>query len=112
MELHEALDRLGFRRREERTIGSGAGEVYVSTPNPYLTYTLHLYADGTALLTWEYAIADLLAAKGMQIGAEEALNQFLYPSQDLRGPQDAAWLIGAVERAEAMLADVRLDRPR
>lgn len=112
MGFGEALEQLGFRRREERTIGARAGEVYTASPGPYLTYTLHVYDDGTALLTWEYAIADLLAAKGMQIGAQETLNQYLYPREDQRGPQDAAWLVGAVERVEAMLADVRLDGPR
>ncbi|HEY7667262.1 MAG TPA: hypothetical protein VIE12_03965 [Actinomycetota bacterium] len=110
MDFQEALLRLGFRRREERTIGSAAGEVYSASPNRFLTYTVHAYDDGSALLTWEFAIADFLATKGMQIGAEEALNQYLYPSEDPRGPQEGAWLIGAVERAEAMLADVRLDR--
>jgi hypothetical protein len=112
VEFAEALDRLGFRRRDERTFGAGAGEVFAASPDPYLTYTLHVYDDGTALLTWEYAIADLLATKGMQIGAEETLNQYLYPREDQRGPQDGAWLVGAVERVGAMLAGVRLDRPR
>jgi hypothetical protein len=107
VDFAEALDRLGFRRRDERTFGA-AGEVYAAAPDRYLTYTLHVYDDGTALLTWEHAIADLLATKGMQLGAEEALNQFLYPREDQRGPQDGAWLIGAVDRVEAMLADVRL----
>lgn len=112
MEFAEAIDRLGFRRRHERTIGAGAGDVFTASPDPYLTYTLHVYRDGTALLTWEYAIADLVATKGMQIGAEDALNQYLYPREDQRGPQDGSWLVGAVEHVEAMLAEVRLDRPR
>jgi hypothetical protein len=111
MAFGEGLGRFGFRRRDERTIGARAGEVYTASPDPYLTYTLHVYDDGTALLTWGYAIADLLATKGMQIGAQETLNQYLYPREDQRGPQDDTWLAGAVERAEAMLADVRLDRP-
>jgi hypothetical protein len=112
VEFAEALERLGFRRRDERTIGSSAGQVYDASPDRYLTYMLHVYDDGTALLTWEYAIADLLATKGMQLGAEEALNQFLYPREDQRGPQDGAWLVGAVDRVAASLADVRLDPPR
>ena len=39
------------------------------------------------------------------------MNQFMFPRQDDRGPQDAAWLAGAIERAEALLSSVRFDVP-
>ena len=60
---------------------------------------------------FEFALGDYLATKGIQVGSDEALNQFAYPREDVRGPQDGAWLASAVEHAEALLADVRLDRP-
>jgi hypothetical protein len=28
----------------------------------------------------------------------------------VRGPQDAAWLVSAIEQAESLLAEVRFDR--
>jgi hypothetical protein len=31
------------------------------------------------------------------------VNQFAYLPQDIRGPQDAAWLASAVEQAEGLL---------
>lgn len=40
------------------------------------------------------------------------LNQFAYPRADVRGRQDGTWLTSAIEHAEALLADVRLDRPK
>ena len=38
-------------------------------------------------------------------------NQFMFPREDTRGPQDGAWLAEAVERAQAQLASVRFDHP-
>jgi hypothetical protein len=85
--------------------------VYEAHPNPYLTYTVQAFDDGTALFTFEFAIGAYLLTKDIQVGSDETLNQFAYPRQDIRGPQDAAWLTAAIERADALLAEVRLDRP-
>ena len=109
MEFAEALERLGFRPAEERVVGGAS--LFRLDPNPYLTYWLHVYDDGTALLTWEFAIVDYVASKGMQIGSGESLNVFLFPGQDDRGPQDAGWLAGALDRAEGQLRSLRFDSP-
>ena len=109
MEFEEALARLGFRRSEERVIGDAA--LYRAEPNRFLSYSVHAYPDGTALLTWEFAIVDYLAEQGMQLGSGESLNLFLFPAVDDRGPQDGAWLAGAIDRVEAQLASLRFDRP-
>jgi len=107
MDLAEALAGLGFELVEERADAL----IYAAHPNRYMTYWVHVYEDDTALFTWEFAIADYLATKGIQVGSDEALNQYAYPREDDRGPQDAAWLAAAIDRAEAMLAAIRLDRP-
>jgi hypothetical protein len=39
------------------------------------------------------------------------LNQFMFPRQDDRGPQDGVWLEAAIGRAEAMLAGIRFEAP-
>ena len=109
MEFDEALERLGFREAEQRT--TGAARLYRSDPNRYLTYWLHGYADGSALLTWEFAIVDYLEIRGLQLGSSEALNLYLFPKVDERGPSDAAWLAGALDRVEEQLRSVRLDDP-
>ncbi len=107
MGFAEALADLGFERVEERV----GAVLYASRPNRYMTYWVHAYEDGTALFTWEFAIADYLATKGIQVGSDEALNQYAYPREDVRGPQDPAWLAAAIDRTEAMLSAIRLDRP-
>ena len=109
MEFAEALDRFGFRSREERGFGKGA-RLYVAQPS-HMTYMVHVYPDGTAVFSWEFALADFLATRGIQVGSDEALNQFMYPREDIRGSQDGTWLTSAIERTEAMLAELRFDRP-
>ena len=109
MDFQEALDALGFRPAIGRT-PSGVS-VHAAEPNRYMTYTVQAFQDGTALFTWEFAVGEYLATKGIQFGSDETLNQFMFPRQDERGPQDGAWLAGAIERAEAALRGLRFDRP-
>jgi hypothetical protein len=111
VEFGEALERFGFRLREGRGFASRDAELYVAAPNRHMTYMVHAYPDGTAIFSWEFALADFLATRGIQVGSDEALNQFMYPREDIRGNQDGAWLTSAIERTEAMLADLRFDRP-
>ena len=105
MDFEGALGRFGFvpsgksRDRGVRT--------YTARPNRFLTYTLQAYGDGSALFSWEFAIGDYLATKGIQLGSDEALNQFMFPREDDRGAQDAAWLAVAIERAETSLSSLR-----
>jgi len=109
MEFREALDALGFR---PATGGGPSGaRVFVARPIRYMTYTVQAFEDGTALFTWEFAVGEYLATKGIQFGSDETLNQFMFPRQDERGPQDSAWLAGAIERAEQGLSSLRFDRP-
>ena len=110
MEFGDALERFGFRLREERGFGKGA-HLYVAQPTSYLTYTVHAYPDGTAIFSWEFALGEYLLTKGIQVGSDETLNQFAYPREELRGSQDGTWLTSAVERTEGLLADLRFDRP-
>lgn len=109
MNFDEALERHGF--------GQGSGRaprgvrVFVSQPNPFLTYTVQAFEDGTALFSWEFAVGEYLATRGIQFGSDETLNQFMFPRADDRGPQEGSWLAAAIERAQASLASVRFDAP-
>jgi hypothetical protein len=109
VEFEEALRRFGFRLEQDRR--AGGVRAYAATPNRFLTYWVHTFDDGTALFTWEFDIVDYLLGRGMQLGSSEQLNLFLFPVEDLRGPQDAAWLAHAMELAEARLRGVDLADP-
>ena len=108
MDFDEAVARLGFRPASDRAPRT---RVFVAQPNPYLTYTVQAFEDGTALFSWEFAVGEYLATKGIQFGSDETLNQFMFPRSDERGAQDGAWLADAIERAEGLLDSIRFDAP-
>ena len=56
--------------------------------------------------TWEHAIGEYMSANGLQIGANEELNQFLFPKHDARGPQDIAFVVQEMDRAEDILSHI------
>ena len=109
MGFEEALARFGFNEATGRT--PRGVRVFTAEPNRYLTYTVQAFEDGTALFSWEFAVGEYLTTKGIQFGSDETLNQFMFPRQDERGPQDAAWLAWAIEHAEAALRSIRFDEP-
>jgi hypothetical protein len=84
---------------------------YARRPHRYLTFWVQVHPDGSALFTWEFAIAEYMARLGLQVGSDEHLNTFLYPRQDVRGPQDAVWLASQIDRTETLLRDVSLLEP-
>jgi hypothetical protein len=109
VEFEDVLDRHGFSPAPERR-GRDARQ-YVATPNQYMTFSVHAYADGTALFTWEFAVAEYLANRGIQVGDGEILNLFMYPSNDERGRQDGAWLTAVLDRADALLRSLDFAQP-
>jgi hypothetical protein len=99
VDFESALRDLGFSvERQAR----GATH-HAARPTPYLTFWVQAYDDGTALFTWEFAIAEYAATRGLQVGSDEHLNTFLYPREDSRGPQDPAWVAGQIDRTEDLL---------
>ena len=108
MAFEGTLAEFGFALERE---GRGVRH-YARRPTPFLTYWVQVHDDGTALFTWEFAIAEYAATLGLQVGSDEHLNTFLFPRQDARGPQDAAWLASQLERTEALLRSIAfLDAP-
>ncbi len=109
MDFLEALAGLGFRPSQEKPFRGV--RPYIAQPNAYLTYWVHVYDDGSALFTWEFAVTDFLLERGVQLGSSETLNLFMFPREDERGPQDAAWLAAAIDRAEARLRSINFADP-
>jgi hypothetical protein len=104
MTFQESLTALGFELdRQSRGVRH-----YARRPGPYLTYWVQADQEGTALFTWEFALGEYAATLGLQVGSDEHLNTFLFPREDLRGPQDAAWLAAQLERTEALLRSISL----
>src|SRR6266480_1010968 len=56
--------------------------------------------DGTrtwSLFTWEFAIGEYMDEYGLQVGANEPLNQFLFPQVDTEVEQNLAAVVAAME---------------
>jgi hypothetical protein len=111
VDFEEALARLGFHEASPGRASPRGVRVYTSEPNRFLTYTVQVHEDGTALFSWEFSLGEYLLTKGIQFGSDETLNQFMFPRADDRGPQDGAWLADAIDRAQASLRSVRFDEP-
>src|SRR5262245_16368285 len=109
MDFGASIASLGFAASGDRA--PRGVRVFTSSPNRFLTFTVQAFEDGTALFSWEFAVGEYLATKGIQFGSDETLNQFAFPREDERGPQEVEWLAGCIERAEAQLASVRFDDP-
>lgn len=109
MDFEVEVARLGFHNCSKHN-GRG-GRLMTMEPNRFLTYTLHIYDDGTVLFSWEFAIGEYLQTRGLQLGTDETLSEYLFPRRDERGPQDPAWVRDVVERTEGLLRSVRLDAP-
>ena len=99
-QFHDDLLALGFRTQESRR----AELQYAKSANRYLTYFVHWDSqEGTVLFTWELAIGEFFDHRGMQIGSNDALNLFLFPQYDARGPAELAFVAGELDRCEAVL---------
>ena len=102
MAFDDELGLLGFRLAQEKRDGT---RTFSLARNRYLTYWLHLPADDTvALFTWEFALGEYMNEYGLQVGANEPLNQYLFPQVDTEVAQDMADIAKAMERTEAMFA--------
>jgi hypothetical protein len=110
VDFNEALQGFGFELSQDRA--SHGLQTYAASPNLYLTYWVHVYEDGSALLTWEFAVTDYLLTRGIQLGSSESLNLFMFPREDERGLQDAGWLAGAMDRVDATLQNVDFANPQ
>ncbi|HEX9775031.1 MAG TPA: hypothetical protein VGB83_05580 [Actinomycetota bacterium] len=97
---------LGFRPVQDR----GTGTIRLSMrATSFLTYWVHWSErEGTVLFTWEHALAEMMSALGLQLGANEDLNQFLFPKHDARGPQEIAFVVQEMDRTEQMLRSIDL----
>ena len=104
--FHTDLVALGFRMIQQDRKGVVQ---YSLRATRYLTYWIHWDpGDGTVLFTWEMAIGDYMHDRGLQVGANESLNTFLYPQLDARGPDDVAFIASELDRTEALLRSMDL----
>ena len=94
---------LGFRRS-----GSRRGAEWTHQASPHLVFSIHAEDDDAVLFTWELAIGEFMNAHGLQIGTNEALNLFLFPQHDARGPADITFVVDEMDRVKKILSSLDL----
>ena len=105
-DLHDDLAALGFTLTNPDRKGVAQYSMRVSR---YLTYSVHWNPHGDeALFTWELDIGSFMHERGMQVGANDPLNIFLYPQYDARGPATLEFVAGELDRAEQVLSNIDL----
>lgn len=99
--FHDDLVALGFRLSQH---GRAGDRQYVKQAGRYLVYSVHWNPDdGTCLVTWEFAVGEFMDHHGLQIGSNEALNLFLFPQHDARGPAEIRFVASELDRTESVL---------
>ena len=105
-DLHDDLLALGFTLTNPDRKGVAQ---YSKRASRYLTYSVHWNSYGDeALFTWELDIGSFMHDHGMQVGANDPLNIFLYPQYDARGLATLEFIAQELDRAESVLANVDL----
>jgi hypothetical protein len=101
MAFDDELKLLGFQFNQERRDGT---RTWSLSRNRFLTYWLHLppEEDLLALFTWEFSIGEYMDEYGLQVGANEPLNQYLFPQVDTEVAQNLGAVVAAMERTEAI----------
>ena len=104
MSLDDDLTQAGFE-----LVGSRQGtNRYARRSNPYLQWWVVTNPDGTADLQWEFELGAYLKAKGFHVSVQDELSLLLFPSTDVRGPADQAWIAEEIAQATERLASVDL----
>ncbi len=105
MSFESTLVEAGFELLDERRGGSRR---FTRRSNPYLRWWVTTLPDATIELSWEFELGEYLKMKGLHVSVQDELSLLLFPSDEVRGPADAAWLQQQIDRAEQHLGSVDL----
>ncbi|HEX9712621.1 MAG TPA: hypothetical protein VGB52_08745 [Actinomycetota bacterium] len=104
-EFLKDLEALDFRFVQERA-GTGVRQ-YAKEASRWLRYWVHWDPrDASVLFTWEFSIGEYVSEIGLQVGANEELNTFLFPRFDARGTADTAFVVQEMDRIETILRGI------
>lgn len=105
MSFDESLVEAGFELLDQRRGGSRR---YTRRSNPYLRWWVTIYPDATAELSWEFELGEYMRAKGLHVSVQDELSLLVFPTEEVRGPANEAWLQEQIDRAERHLGSVDL----
>lgn len=109
MSFVEDLESVGFVFQSE---GRGGVRHYALRGNRFLTYWCHVHDDESGgVFSWEFALGEFCQTRGLQVGANDVLNVFLYSDADVAVPPSVASVVVQIDATETVLNSLRLADP-
>ena len=109
MAFTDDLEAIGFVFQNQ---GRGGVRHYALQGNRYLTYYCHVQEDETgAVFSWEFALGEFCEAYGLQVGANDVLNVFLFSATDVAVSPSVASVVAQIDAVETQLNSLRLADP-
>jgi hypothetical protein len=103
------LESIGF---VFQSAGRGGVRHYALQGNRFLTYYCHVADDESGgVFSWEFALGEFCVERGLQVGANEVLNVFLYSDRDVPVPPSVASVVAQIDATETRLNSLRLADP-
>lgn len=109
MSFTDDLESIGFGFQ---SAGRGGVRHYSLKGNRFLTYYCHVADDETGgVFSWEFALGEFCQSRGLQVGANDVLNIFLYSETDQPVPPSVASVVAQIDAVETQLNSLRLADP-
>ncbi len=109
MAFVDDLESIGFVFQSQ---GRGGVRHYALQGNRFLTYYVHVADDESGgVFSWEFALGEFCEVRGLQVGANDVLNVFLYPDGDVHVPPSVASVVAQIDAAETRLNALRFADP-
>jgi hypothetical protein len=103
------LESIGFAFQ---SAGRGGVRHYALQGNRFLTYWCHVHDDESGgVFGWEFALGEFCQTRGLQVGANDVLNVFLYSDADVAVPPSVASVVAQIDATETALNSLRLADP-
>lgn len=109
MAFTDDLESIGFVFQND---GRGGVKHYALQGNRFLTYYCHVAPDESGgVFSWEFALGEFCVTRGLQVGANDVLNIFLYSEADVPVPPSVASVVAQIDATETRLNSLRLADP-
>lgn len=109
MAFVDDLESIGF---VFQSVGRGGVRHYALMGNRFLTYYCHVAPDEAGgVFSWEFALGEFCASRGLQVGANDVLNIFLYSDADVPVPPSVASVVAQIDATETRLNSLRFADP-
>ena len=109
MAFVDDLESIGFVFQSE---GRGGVRHYALQGNRFLTYYCHVADDESGgVFSWEFALGEFCVTRGLQVGANDVLNIFLYSDAAVAVPPSVASVVAQIDATETRLNSLRLADP-